>query len=70
MMTYTFFGLGRIFLEGETGFLTGSWSAKRRISRDPCSMERIEKAFRLFRADVPRKQIEALNADKTKSIWS
>ncbi|KAK5075654.1 hypothetical protein LTR70_009236 [Exophiala xenobiotica] len=68
IMTYTFFGLGGIFLGGETGLLTGSWSAKRMISRNPDSRERIEKAFRSFRADVLRKQIEDLKADKTNSM--
>lgn len=67
-MAYTFFGLGGIFLGGETGLLTGSWSAKRMISRNPDSRERIEKAFRSFRADVLRKQIEDLKADKTNSM--
>ncbi|KAK5049429.1 hypothetical protein LTR84_004358 [Exophiala bonariae] len=69
IMTYTFFGLGGIFLGGEIGLLTGSWSAKKTISRNPDSRERIEKAFRSFRIDVLRKQIEELEAGKTKNIW-
>lgn len=70
VMTYTLCGLGGIFLGGETGLLTGSWSAKRTISRNPDSRERIEKAFRLFRVDVLRKQINDLNAAKINGIWS
>jgi len=70
IMTYTFFGLGGILLGGETGLLTGSWSAKRTISQNPQSKERIEKAFRSFRADVLKKQLEELKEGKTNSIWS
>lgn len=63
IMTYTFFGIGGLFLGGETGFLTGMWAAKRTISEDPEAKKRIEKAFRSFRADVMRKQIEDLEGD-------
>ncbi|KAJ9623161.1 hypothetical protein H2203_006097 [Taxawa tesnikishii (nom. ined.)] len=52
--TYTFFGFGGLFFGGETGLLTGSYSANRAISRDPESRKRIETAFRRFRADVLR----------------
>ncbi|KIX03056.1 uncharacterized protein Z518_06606 [Rhinocladiella mackenziei CBS 650.93] len=71
IMTYTFFGMGGLFLGGETGLLTGSWSARRMISRDPETQKRIEKAFRAFRADVLRKQIEELEGGKeeTEPIW-
>lgn len=68
-MTYTFFGLGGVFLGGEIGLLTGSLSARNTISRDPASRERIEKAFRSFRMDVLRKQIQDLEADKTSKIF-
>jgi hypothetical protein len=40
--------------------LTGAWSAKRTISADPEVRRRVETAFRKFRADVMRKQIEDL----------
>lgn len=63
---YTFFGFGGLFLGGETGLLTGSASAGRRITRDPESRERIETAFRRFRADVLRK--EANELDRKKSV--
>lgn len=58
--TYTFFALGGVFVGGETGLLTGSWSAKRSIGQDPESRKRIENAFMSFRADVLRKEIEQL----------
>lgn len=57
---YTFFSIAGLFVGGESGFLTGTWSAKRTISSDPEVKARIEKAFRSFRADVLRKQIEEL----------
>lgn len=68
IMTYTFFGLGGLFLGGETGLLTGSLSAKRSINRNPGSRERIEKAFRSFRMDVLKKQIKEMEAGKTKNM--
>lgn len=58
---YTFFGFGGLFFGGETGLLTGSASAGRTISRDPESRERIETAFRRFRADVLRKEADSLD---------
>ncbi|KIW23411.1 hypothetical protein, variant [Cladophialophora immunda] len=70
VMTYTFFGIAGLFLGGETGLLTGTWSARRTIAQDPDRRERIEKAFRSFRADVLRKQLQELEAGKEESIWS
>ncbi|KAL8829826.1 MAG: hypothetical protein Q9170_006006 [Blastenia crenularia] len=63
---YTFFGFGGLFLGGETGLFTGSASAGRTIMRDPESRERIETAFRRFRADLLRKEADAL--DKKKGV--
>ncbi|EON62367.1 hypothetical protein W97_01589 [Coniosporium apollinis CBS 100218] len=58
--TYTLFGISGLFLGGETGLLTGSASARRTVRKDPESKARIEKAFRKFRAEVLRKQADAL----------
>ncbi|KAL9036848.1 MAG: hypothetical protein Q9180_004060 [Flavoplaca navasiana] len=58
---YTFFGFGGLFIGGETGIFTGSASAGRTISQDPESRERIETAFRRFRADVLRKEADSLD---------
>lgn len=58
--TYTFFGAGGLFLGGELGALTGSYSASSTLSKDPVSKKRIELAFRRFRADVLRKEAEDL----------
>jgi len=50
--------------------LTGAGSARRTVSGDPAARERIEKAFRAFRADVLRKEIEMLEGGKKGSaIW-
>lgn len=62
--TYTFFAAGGIFLGGEVGLLVGGFTAKRSITSDPDARDRIEKAFRAFRADVLRKQIEQLEGGK------
>lgn len=64
LATYTFFAAGGIFIGGELGLLIGGFSAKRSISQDPETRQRIEKAFRSFRADVLRKQIEQLEGGK------
>ena len=55
---------------GETGVLTGSWSAKRTISSNPESRARIETAFRRFRADVLRKQIGELEKGEGEPMLS
>lgn len=62
--TYTFFAAGGIFIGGEVGLLVGGFTAKRSITKDPDTRQRIEKAFKAFRADVLRKQIEQLEGDK------
>ena len=61
---YTFFGFGGLFIGGETGLLTGSASAGSTITRNPESRQRIETAFRRFRADVLRKEADALDQKK------
>jgi hypothetical protein len=43
------------------GFAGGAASGSRSISADPESKKRIETAFRRFRADVLRKQADALD---------
>lgn len=49
---------------GEGGLLTGSGSAGRTIGRDVDSKERIETAFRRFRADVLRQEADDLDGGK------
>ena len=59
--TYGLFSAGGLFLGGETGLLTGTYSAKRAISRDPGTKARIETAFKKFRADVLKREVDRLN---------
>ena len=61
---YTFFAAGGLFVGGETGLLTGGYSASRTISRDPASKARIETAFRRFRAEVLKAEANMLEQGK------
>jgi len=65
--TYTLFSIAGLILGGETGLLTGTAAAGRHISSDPEARQRIEKAFRNYRIDVMKKQIEDLQG---KNGWS
>jgi hypothetical protein len=58
--TYLFFSVGGLFLGGETGLLSGTASASRTITKDPDARERIEKAFKNYRIDVLKKEIQEL----------
>lgn len=58
--TYFFFSLGGLFFGGELGFLTGTASASRMITKDPESRERIEKAFNKYKIDVMKQEIKNL----------
>ncbi|PSK33458.1 hypothetical protein B9Z65_7345 [Elsinoe australis] len=62
--TYTFFAGGGLFLGGELGLLSGSISGRSTISRDPESKKRIENAFRNFRVDVLKSEINMLEQGK------
>jgi len=62
--TYTFLGAGGLFFGGETGLLTGSFSARSSINSDRESRERIETAFRKFRADALRVQANLIDSGK------
>lgn len=62
--TYFFFSAGGLFLGGETGLLTGTGSASRTITKDPETRARIETAFNKFRADVLRKEADAMDGGK------
>jgi hypothetical protein len=64
---YTFFSIAGLFLGGETGMLTGIGAARRTISKDPATKARVEKAYRGFRADVLRKEIELLESEQGSS---
>jgi hypothetical protein len=63
--TYFFFSVGGLFLGGETGFLTGTASASRTITKDPEAKDRIQKAFKNYRIDAMKQEIQQLEG-KTK----
>jgi hypothetical protein len=67
--TYTLFSIAGLVLGGETGLLTGTASAGRSISSDPEARQRIETAFRNYRIDVMKKQIEELEGKKGWSLF-
>ncbi|KAJ9494017.1 hypothetical protein LTR99_010950 [Exophiala xenobiotica] len=71
VFTYTFFSIAGLFLGGETGLLTGTWSARRTLEKNSDTKARVEKAWRSFRADVLRKQIEELEGGKKENtlLW-
>jgi hypothetical protein len=66
--THILFGLAGLFLGGETGYLTGAWSASRLLKKDPESQKRIETGYRKFRADYLRKEADHL--DGGGKIWN
>jgi hypothetical protein len=62
--TYGFFGIAGLFLGGDLGLLIGQSASKKTITRNPETKSRIEKAFRGFKADVLRKEIQLLEDGK------
>lgn len=59
--------MGGLFLGGETGFLTGTSMAARRVRADAERRQRVEGAFRAFKIDVLRQQADAL--EKGAPVW-
>lgn len=68
LATYTFFSVAGVFLGGEVGVLTGAAAGRRTITRDPEMKARVEKAFRLFKADVLKKEIQVLESDTSSEL--
>ncbi|OTA99229.1 hypothetical protein M426DRAFT_325323 [Hypoxylon sp. CI-4A] len=66
--TYFFFGLGGTILGGELGFVLGTWSATRAISKDAGRRKRIETAYRRFRADYLRQEADRLESGAPPSV--
>ncbi|EAT92625.2 hypothetical protein SNOG_16592 [Parastagonospora nodorum SN15] len=58
--TYFLFSVSGLFLGGEIGLLTGTASASRTITKDPEAKARIEKAFKNYRIDVLKREIDQL----------
>ncbi|OJD14579.1 hypothetical protein AJ78_05097 [Emergomyces pasteurianus Ep9510] len=59
------FSAGGLFVGGETGLITGVYSARRTIGRDPESKARIERAFAKLRAEILRRQADRLDGGKS-----
>ena len=57
--------MGGLFVGGETGLLFGSLAAGRTITKDSAARERIEKAFRKFRAEALRKEADRLDGGES-----
>lgn len=64
---YFFLGMGGLFLGGETGFLTGTSMAARRVRADADRRKRVEDAYRAFKIDLLRK--EAKNLEDGAAVW-
>lgn len=58
--TYFLFSVGGLFLGGELGLITGTASASRTITKDSAARERIEKAFKNYRIDVMKHEIQQM----------
>ncbi|KAI2631743.1 hypothetical protein GGS21DRAFT_522913 [Xylaria nigripes] len=55
-----FFALGGTFVGGELGLLAGTYAGARALNKDPASRERIDRAYRLLRVDLLRKEAARL----------
>jgi hypothetical protein len=66
--TALLFAAGGLFLGGEAGALSGAAAARRAIAREPAAAERIERAFRAFRADALRREADALEGGTGKGV--
>ena len=64
---YFFLGMGGLFLGGETGFLTGTSMAARRVRADAERRKRVENAYRAFKIDLLRK--EAKDLEDGAAVW-
>lgn len=60
LAAYTLLGIGGLFLGGETGLLTGSAVASRRVQRDEARVRRVREAYRRFKVEALRKEADEL----------
>lgn len=65
MAAYFFFTAGGLFVGGETGLLTGSLTAGRMVTKDQEARDRIDKAFRNFKAEALRKEADKLDGGQS-----
>lgn len=62
--TYGLFGIAGLFLGGDLGLLLGQSASKKTITQNPETKARVERAFRGFKADILRKELQALEDGK------
>ncbi|KAG0652132.1 hypothetical protein D0Z07_0777 [Hyphodiscus hymeniophilus] len=67
--TYGFFGIAGLFLGGDLGLLLGQSAARKTIVQNPETKTRIERAFRLFKADILRKELQELEDGRGGLGW-
>lgn len=65
MAAYFFFTAGGLFVGGETGLLAGSLTAGRMVTRDQEARDRIDKAFRNFKAEALRREADKLDGGQS-----
>lgn len=66
---YTLLGLGGLFLGGETGLLTGTALAARKVRSDETRARRVQEAYRRFKVDALRKEADALEKLEGGPVW-
>lgn len=64
---YFFLGLGGLFLGGETGLLSGTSMAWRKVKADEERRRRVENAYRAFKVDMLHKEIYEL--ERGGNVW-
>jgi hypothetical protein len=62
---YFFFTAGGLFVGGETGLLAGGLTAGRMVTKDQEARDRIDRAFRNFRADALRREADKLDGGQS-----
>lgn len=67
--TYGFFGIAGLFLGGDLGLLLGQSASRKTITQNPETKARVERAYRGFKADVLRKELQALEDGKGGLSW-
>ncbi|KAL2374271.1 hypothetical protein BDBG_04150 [Blastomyces gilchristii SLH14081] len=65
MAMFALFSAGGLFVGGESGLITGVYSARKTIGKDPESKKRIQRAFAKLRADILRRQADRLDGDQS-----
>lgn len=67
--TYGIFGIAGVFLGGDLGLLLGQRAARKTITQNPETRARVEKAYRGFKTDVLRKELQAVESGQRGWGW-